>query len=488
MRSVRFPGIALACAILFCAAGASGGRGSFAVRGDQFLLNGRPYRIFSGEIHYPRIPRACWKDRLLKARAMGLNTVCTYLFWNWHEPEPGTFRFDGDLDVSEFIRQAQEVGLNVLIRPGPYVCSEWDFGGLPAWLLRDPEIRVRCMDPAYLKAVGRYVRRIGKELAGLQVTRGGPILMLQVENEYGSYANDGAYMGWLRDQFRAAGFDIPFFTSDGGADYLLALGGVEGAIPVVNFGGNPQGEFAALEKFRPGIPQMNGEFWCGWFTHWGDEKWGGSDLAQNVKDLEWMLTTGKSFNLYMFHGGTNFGWSAGANWDRGYRPDVTSYDYDSPLDESGRPTEKYYRFRELLARFQPDGSRLPEVPAREELTAIPPIRMSGVAELFSHLPAPIHSPGVKSMEAFGQNHGFILYRTKLRGPTSGTLKIEELHDVGWVYLDGRLLGRLDRRLNEGTIEIPAIAHSNPILSILVEGMGRINFGANLWAVVSLTGY
>ena len=193
----------------------------FAVQGDQFFLRGKPFRVFSGEIHYPRVPREYWKDRLLKARAMGLNTVCTYIFWNWHEQEPGTFSFEGNLDVATFVRTAQQVGLQVILRPGPYVCSEWDFGGLPAWLLREPEIRVRCMDPGYLAAAGRYVERLGKELRDLQITHGGPVILLQVENEYGSFANDGKYMIWLRDQFRKAEFDVPFFTSDGGAQYLF---------------------------------------------------------------------------------------------------------------------------------------------------------------------------------------------------------------------------------------------------------------------------
>jgi beta-galactosidase GanA len=303
--------------------------------------------------------------------------------------------------------------------------------------------------------------------------------MLQVENEYGSYANDSLYMVWLRDRYREAGFDVPLFTSDGGAGYLLASGNVVGATPVVNFGGNPQGEFAELEKFRPGIPQMNGEFWCGWFTHWGNEKWGGSDLEQNAKDLEWMLSTGRSFNLYMFHGGTNFGWSAGANWDGAYKADITSYDYDAPLDEAGRPTEKYRRFREILARYQPEGRPLPEVPAGEPFITIDSIRMTGVAPLFSNLPPAIRSAGVKSMETFGQNHGYILYRTRLRGPVWGPLRIEELHDVAYVFLDGAFVGRLERRLNQNAIEIPPGTNPRPVLDILVEGMGRINFGSRL---------
>ncbi len=453
--------------------------GSFVVEGERFLLNGKPFRIFSGEIHYPRVPREYWKDRLLKARAMGLNTVCTYVFWNWHEREPGEFSFEGDLDVAAFIRTAQDVGLQVILRPGPYVCSEWDFGGLPAWLLRGGDIRVRCMDPKYLEAAERYIRRIGKELQDLQITRGGPVILLQVENEYGSYANDGEYMLWLHDQFRSAGFEIPFFTSDGGARYLFESGNVAGAIPVVNFGGDPKGQFAALSEFRTGIPLMCGEYWCGWFTHWGDPQWGRSGVAGNAGDLEWMLASGKSFNLYMFHGGTNFGWSAGANWDGGYRADVTSYDYDAPLDEAGRLTEKFHRFRSLLARFQPPGSVLPEPPPGRALTALDPIHLTEAAALVPALPSPIRSGGVQSMESCGQSYGYILYRTHLRGPRAGTLVIQEPHDIAWVYLDGRFVGRLERRLGGNSLEIPSSASGRPVLDILVEAMGRINFGPRL---------
>jgi beta-galactosidase GanA len=468
-----------AAALWFTVAAVGQTKIPFAIQGEQFLLHGKPFRIFSGEIHYPRVPREYWKDRLLKARAMGLNTVCTYLFWNWHEKEPGTFSFEGNLDVASFIRTAQEVGLQVIIRPGPYVCSEWDFGGLPAWLLREPDIRVRCMDPKYLAAAERYVQRIGKELRDLQITRGGPIILLQIENEYGSYANDGEYMLWLRDQFRKAGFDVPFFTSDGGAQYLFEAGNVSGALPVVNFGGDPQGQFTALSNFRTGIPLMCGEYWCGWFTHWGNAQWGSSGIADNARDLEWMLSSGKSFNLYMFHGGTNFGWSAGANWDEGYRADVTSYDYDAPLDEAGRPTEKYHRFRSLLARYQAPGSTLPEPPPGPAFLNLDPIQLKEAVSLFGNLPHPIRSVGVKSMESYGQNYGYILYRTRLWGPRSGKLIIQEPHDVAYVYLDGKFVGRLERRLNQNTLELPLSPSDHPVLDILVEAMGRINFGSRL---------
>jgi beta-galactosidase len=467
----------VAIPLFLCSAQAQ--KETVAVGADAFLLNGKPFRILSGELHYPRIPREYWKDRLLKARAMGLNTICTYLFWNAHETEPAKFSFAGNLDVAAFIRIAQEVGLRVIIRPGPYVCSEWDFGGLPAWLLKDPDIRIRCLDAKYMAAVRRYVDRVGRELQGLQITRGGPIILLQVENEYGSYGNDKKYMETLRDLYRNAGFEIPFYTSDGGSQHLLEAGSVAGAVPVVNFGGDPKGEFDALEKFCASIPEMCGEFWCGWFTHWGNEKWGGSTLAENMTDLEWILSTGKSVNLYMFHGGTNFGWSAGANWDGGYKADITSYDYDAPLDEAGRPTKKYSAFRSLLAKYQPEGTTLPDLPVSTRFMSIDSISVGPVAPLFRNLPSTVRSVGVRSMESYGQNHGFILYRTALRGPKSGKLTIEELRDVGYVYLDGKFIGRLERRLNQNSIDLPPSTSREPMLEILVEAMGRINFGSRL---------
>lgn len=451
----------------------------FTIENDQILLNGKPYRIFSGEMHYSRIPHEYWKDRLLKARAMGLNTICTYIFWNIHEPQPGEFNFTGGGDVAKYIRTAKEVGLNVMIRPGPYVCSEWDLGGLPSWLLKDRDVKLRCMDPKYLKAAERYIMRLGKELSGLQITKGGPIIMLQVENEYGSYGNDKEYLKTLKSMFQKAGFNVPFYTSDGGADYLLEAGTIPDVLPVVNFGGSPKEAFENLAKFRSGIPQMCGEFWCGWFTHWGEKQWGGSDIEKQKEEIRWMLENGKSFNLYMFHGGTNFGWTAGANYDGKYIPDVTSYDYDAPLDEAGRPTKKFYVIRVLLSKYQPAGTALPALPDSLPTIEIPEIKLDSVASLFDNLPAARKSPQPKSMEELGQDYGFILYRTKLIGPKSGNLVITDLHDYGQVYLNGKFIGKLDRMLNENTIKLPETKDEYPVLDILVEAMGRVNFGQHL---------
>jgi beta-galactosidase GanA len=472
---MKFPAACLCAAVLLTRSPLVAG--SFAVQNGQFFLNGKSIRILSGEMHYPRIPRAYWRDRLVKARAMGLNTICTYLFWNAHEPVPGKFDFSGNLDVASFIRTAHEVGLNVIIRPGPYVCTEWDFGGLPPWLLRDPDIRIRCMDPRYMEAARRYIARVGRELAPLQITRGGPIILLQVENEYGSYGNDKVYLAELERAFRGAGFTIPFFTSDGSDLPQLEAGTLDNALPVVNFGGGAERQFAALDKYRTGIPQMCGEYWCGWFTHWGNTAWGGADMAAQKGDIEWMLRTGKSFNLYMVHGGTNFGFTAGANFTDHYLADVTSYDYDAPIDEAGRLTPKYTVLRDLIGTYAP-GER-PALPAPLPLRALPAIAMTSVSPLLTHLPRPVGSVQPRSMETFGQNTGCILYRTRLLGPRSGTLRITELHDYAIVFINGRRIGTIDRGKNESSIVLPPDDARESTLDILVEAMGRINFGSRM---------
>lgn len=453
--------------------------GTFVIDDESFLLNGEEFKIHSGELHYPRIPREYWRDRLQKARAMGLNTISTYIFWNLHEPLPNQFTFSGNLDVAEFVRIAQDVGLWVIIRPGPYVCSEWDLGGLPSWLLRDRDITLRSSDPRYLNPALRYLERLGKELAPLQIDSAGPIIMMQVENEYGSYANDKKYLTAVEQGLRRAGFVVPLFTSDGPAPHLLEAGTLPGILPVVNFGGNPQQAFATLAAFRDDIPHMTGEYWCGWFTHWGDSAWGGSNTAVQTEELRWMVENGASFNLYMFHGGTNFGWMAGANVGPRYGPDVTSYDYDAPLNEMGNPTAKYLSFRNVLKEHQPSGSVLPDVPWPVRAMEIPDITVEHSADLFASLGPALRLPQPRSMEELGQDYGYILYRTKLIGPKEGALTVTEPHDFALVYLDGKFIDTLDRMKGETSVTLPRSDNEEPILDVLVEAMGRVNFGQHL---------
>jgi beta-galactosidase len=462
----------------------------FAVVGDHFELDGKPYVIRSGEMHYPRVPREFWRERMRQARAMGLNTITTYVFWNLHEAEPGRFDFSGNLDLAAFLRTAKEEGLNVILRPGPYICTELDFGGFPSWLLRTPGMKVRSLDPRYMAASGRYLQRVGREVAPFLSSRGGPILMVQVENEYGSFGNDKDYLNAVRRQYLDAGFtQLPLFTSDGPDPHLLADGTLPGLSSVINFNGNAdevRSAFDELAAFRPKAPRMAGEYWAGWFDHWG-ETHHRTSAAQEAGAVDWMLSQGISFNLYMFHGGTSFGWTAGANGggtERLYQPDTTSYDYDAPLDEAGRPTAKYFALRDAIARHLPASEPLPPRAQAQSSTptiAIAPFVLDESVALLDALPAlaqaPVSAHLTRSMEALGQDHGLVLYRKRLAEAATGPLKIEELHDYAVVMADRRPLGTLDRRLKAPPLQVALAAGTT--LDLLVEGLGRINFGRAL---------
>jgi beta-galactosidase GanA len=475
MRIVRRAFVALA--IFSLLPGLAVQSRNFRLGEEDFLLNGKPYRIMAGEIHFQRIPREYWADRLLKIKAAGLNTVGTYVFWNALEPEPGQWDFSGGNDLAAFIRTAQRLGLWVIVRPGPYACAEWDFGGLPIWLLRTPDIKVRCSDPRYLAACESYILKIAEVIHDLQIHRGGPVLMVQVENEYGSYGNDREYMLALKGFWEKAGIEVPLFTADGATPYMLEAGSLPGAAIGLDPGTNEK-DFAEAARLERGVPVFCSELYPGWLTHWGEE-WARVKTEDVVADLRWLLDHGKSFSLYMFHGGTNFGFWAGANFSDKYEPDVTSYDYDAPLDEMGRPTPKYFAIRDLLVRHQPKGTELPELPRPVSTIEIPSIPFDESASLFDNLPPAVRSPQPGPMESYGQNHGFILYRTKLLGHRGGKLMATDLHDYASVYVDGKFLATIDRTKNETAVDIPKAEPANESLDILVEAMGRINFGPRL---------
>jgi len=335
----------------------------FSVCGTSFHSDGKPVRILSGEMHYFRIPRPYWRHRLQAARAMGLNTVCTYMPWNLHEPRPGQFDFSDMLDIRHYLRLAQDEGLMVILRPGPYICAEWEFGGFPAWLLAVSDIKVRCLDKRYIEAVERYFLRVGVECAGLLCRRGGPIIMVQVENEYGAFGNDRKYMDYMVELVRQAGFDGQLYTCDWANPTNLKAGEVTGVVTVANFGSRAYEQIPALRALRSNQPSMCGEFWAGWFDAWGSPR-NGSDAPEPILDeLRWMLENDTSFNFYMFHGGTSFGMMAGANHYEKYSPTVSSYDYRAPLDEAGRPTDKYRAIRNLLLSYRlPEEGPLPGIP------------------------------------------------------------------------------------------------------------------------------
>jgi len=479
MRSIGKTLTALALlTVLILASGTGGQQRDFRLGEKDFLLNGKPLRLMAGEIHYQRIPREYWADRLMKVKAAGLNTVGTYVFWNALEPEPGQWDFTGGNDLAAFIRTAQRIGLWVIVRPGPYACAEWDFGGLPAWLLRTPDIKVRCGDPRYLAACESYISRLGEVLYDLQVQRGGPVIMVQVENEYGSYGNDREYMLALKGFWDKTGLEVPLYTADGATPYMLEAGSLPGAAIGLDPGTNEK-HFAEAERLERGVPIFCSELYPGWLTHWGEE-WARVKTEDVLPDLRWLLDHGKSFSLYMFHGGTNFGFMAGANFSDRYQPDVTSYDYDAPLDEAGRPTPKYFAIRDLLARYQPKGTVLPGLPQPLPAITIPAIEFGESASLFDNLPPAVRSPQPGPMESYGQNHGFILYRTRLVGHRGGKLTATDLHDYATVFVDGRYAGAMDRTKGEtATLDIPKAEPANETLDILVEGMGRINYGPRL---------
>jgi beta-galactosidase len=454
---------------------ARNGPHTFGCSGEHLLLDDEPFLIISGEMHYPRVPWPYWRDRMRKMRALGLNTLCTYVFWNLHEAELGKFDFTGNLDVAAYIRAAQEEGLWVILRPGPYICTEWDFGGLPSWFLSTPDVKVRTTDPRFLQAAAKYMNRVGEQLAPLQITRGGPIIMVQVENEYGSFGNDHNYMNAIRRTIRDAGFEVALYTADGAEE--LEGGTLPDLLAAINFGqGDPSAEFAKFARFRQGVPRMCGEYWDGWFDHWGEEHHVTSP-EEAARGLEWMLSRGISVNLYMVHGGTSWGFSSGANFDGSYQPDISSYDYDAPLDEAGRPTEKFFLMREAIKKYLPAGTQLPELPAPLPMIEIPPFELRETAQLVGLLGKPALSEHPKTMEALGQQFGFVLYRKRVAKRIRGLLEIKGVGDYAVVFQGARRLGVLDRRLKQESLDVDL--ESGEPLDILVENLGRVNFGPRL---------
>ena len=501
---VRFAGAALICmSPLACRAQIGAGASlepasaPLQIHGKEFLLRGKPFQILSGEIEYARIPRADWRDRLRKIRAMGLNTITVYVFWNLHETSPGVFDFSGQKDVAEFLREAQQEGLYVVLRPGPYVCAEWDLGGYPAWLLKQsltpgseqPAVLLRSSQPAYLAAVRRWMNRLGQELAPLQASRGGPILAVQVENEYGSFhvqQNGSAYLDQVLKTVRDAGFqDSLLYTADGGEE--LPDGSIPGLLAGIDFGtGDERHEIPLLRKFQPDAPVYIAEYWDGWFDHWGEKHHTASTQVE-VREVREAIEKGYSISLYMVDGGTSFGWMNGANWDnRRYEPDVSSYDYDAPIDEAGRPRAKYFALRSMIA--ETTHRKLPPVPSSAPMLKGIKLALTRSQSLWAVLPRAVSDSAPRSMEELGQSYGDILYRTTIAPGTANAnagkgaqpedvLQLDRLHSYARVYLDGNLQGVIDRRL--GQKELRLSAHPGQRLDLLVENSGRINFTARI---------
>ena len=446
----------------------------FSLHTDKFLLDDKPFQIISGEMHPARIPKTYWQQRIRMAKAMGCNTIAVYVFWNYLESSPGNFDFRSDnRDIAAFIKLCQQEGMWVLLRPGPYVCAEWDFGGLPSYLLKVPDIKVRCSDSRYMKAVNRYITRLSKEIDALQCTKGGPIIMVQVENEYGSYSNDKQYMKAIKALWIKNGIQVPFYTADGPADYLLESGSVAGCAIGLD-SGISDADFNEAKKHDPNVPVFSAETYPGWLTHWG-EKWAHTDTADILSQLRYLLSHKRSFNLYVVHGGTNFGFTSGANAfsPTQFQPDVTSYDYDAPIDEQGKATSKYFAIRNLI--MQNIDYKVPVVPAYVPVMDIPEFMLQPVSSIWKQLSKPFLTPQPQPMESFDQKSGFILYRTKLVGPKSGKLTITEPHDFALVFVDGKFIDTIYRDGGKWTIDLPHTNSKEPVLDILVEAMGHINF-------------
>jgi beta-galactosidase len=544
-----------------------------SISGTQFVRAGQPFEIISGELHYARIPREYWRDRLRKAKAMGLNTIQVYAFWNAHEPRPGVFDFTGNLDVAEFLREARDQNLYVLMRLGPYVCAEWDAGGFPSWLYENPALQVRTTDPKFLAAAGNYLDHIGAELQPFLQSKGGPIIGFQIENEYGSYGPRAAqkgmgadpdatreaahtYMSAIKQLFVHAGLgNEMFYTADGTDPEQMNMGELPGVFAAANFGpGEARTSIPKIQRQRPDQPVMVGEYWDGWFDAWG-EAHNSTDTAQQLDEIKWFLSKNYSFNLYMVHGGTTWAFMNGANFDSGadghYMPETTSYDYDAPIDEAGRPTKKYAAFRDAIAEHT--GVKPPDVPQNLPLVAVPDFALTENAPLFKSLGEPVQSKSPLTAEQIGQipGYGYTLYRTVLHGGSSvgpmsakptpaadagetgstgldrpshlggnddsaksgdasaGTdlpssasgdhihinpdgslvtpkrglwgrdqIRIADVRSYAALYLNGRFIGSIDRRLGQETVDFD-LSEDPATLDILVENTGRVNFGPHL---------
>lgn len=454
------------------------GTHTFRLGDNQFWLDDKPFQIISGEIHPSRIPAEYWKQRIQMIKAMGCNTVACYIMWNYHESEPGVFDFQtGNKNLEKFIQTVQDEGMFLLFRPGPYVCGEWDFGGLPPYLLSIPDIKIRCMDTRYTAAVERYVDKIAPIIKKYEITNGGPIIMVQVENEYGSYGNDRVYMKWMHDLWRDKGIEVPFYTADGATPYMLEAG----TLPGVAIGLDPaasKAEFDEALKVHPDASVFCSELYPGWLTHWREE-WQHPSIEKITTDVKWLLDNGKSFNYYVIHGGTNFGFWAGANSPQPgtYQPDVTSYDYDAPINEMGQATPKYMALRELTQKYSK--KKLAPIPDPIPTITFPATETKRYTSIWDNLPAAKQIVQPVPMEMMKQYEGMVLYRTKLIGHKSGKLRVDEVHDYATVFLNGRYIGSIDRTLGQHTIDLPVSNVENPVLDILVESMGRINFAAQM---------
>ena len=474
--------------------------GRFEIK-DNFYLDGKPFRVISGSIHYFRVVPEYWRDRLEKLKAMGCNTVETYIAWNVHEPKKGVFEFEGRYDLVKFVRTAQELGLYVILRPSPYICAEWEFGGLPAWLLAEDGMRLRACHESFLKHVREYYDRLFPLITPLQITEGGPVILMQVENEYGYYGDDTRYMETMRDMMLERGVTVPLITSDGPFEESLSCGCIDGIHPTGNFGSRTKERFAVLAPYAKGGPLMCAEFWVGWFDHWGN---GGHmhGNPESPQDLDDMLDMGH-VNIYMFEGGTNFGFMNGSNYYDELTPDVTSYDYDALLTEAGDFTGKYHKFQKVISKYAP----IPKVEFTTEIKKraygkLTAVSQTGLLQNLENLSEPIVDNFPVCMEKCGQSYGYILYHSTLKHEQNiERIRLWGANDRANIFVDGRRVVNLYDRELDGEYDVLAGAvkkaqevsaapadeeakpQNEPVtfakdapIDILMENMGRVNFG------------
>jgi len=451
--------------------------GTFTVGNKTFLLNGQPFVVKAAEVHYPRIPRPYWEHRIQMCKALGMNAVCIYIFWNIHEQKEGVFDFTGNNDVAEFCRLAQKNGMYVIVRPGPYVCAEWEMGGLPWWLLKKKDIKLRERDPYFMERVKIFEQKVGEQLSGLTIQNGGPIIMIQVENEYGSYGEDKPYVSEIRDCLRGIyGDKVALFQCDWSSNFTK--NGLDDLVWTMNFGtgANIDDQFRRLGELRPDAPKMCSEFWSGWF-----DKWGARHETRPAKDMvegmDEMLSKGISFSLYMTHGGTSFGHWAGAN-SPGFAPDVTSYDYDAPINEYGLATPKFWELRKMMEKYN-DGKKMPAVPkAPMPIITVPKFELKEFSSILNgsdDMKMPIHKGELRTFEEMDMGWGAMLYTTRLPEISNTSTLTADFHDYAQIFINGKYIGKIDRVKNEKSLTLPPVKKGDE-LEILVEAMGRINFG------------
>lgn len=461
---------------------------TFTYNRTDFLLNGHPYQLLGGQMDPQRIPQQYWGQRLRMAKAMGLNTIFSYIYWNNLEQAPGQWDFKERNDIGHFMSLAQREGLHVVLRPGPYICGEREWGGFPGWLNQVPGMAVRQNNKPFLDASKKYIERLSQEIKKYEINNGGPILMTQLENEYGSFGKDKDYLQAFADILRA-NFDTFLYTNDGGGKSYLDGGTLHGVLAETD--GGPKEGFAARDQYvtDPTMlgPQLDGEYYTTWIDGWGSNYThqisSGDEGAMNqiTSDLDWIMAGKNSFSLYMFHGGTNFGFENGAIWTNNAALIVTSsYDYGAPLDESGRPTELYYRIRDTIAKHVPKGS-IPKVPEPAKLTEVSEFTFEPVAGFLDTQKDALKKTAdyPATMDSLDQVHGFVLYEHDVAQDVEGKLAVgDQPRDRVIVYVNDKRVGIIDR-IYPTPATVTVSLKKGDKFQLLVENMGRIDYGQQL---------